>query len=1038
MNRAARVVRALSRILITAAGSVFAAISVAGAQGTVTGRVTAKLSGEPLADARVLALGTNLSAVTNQDGKYTLRNVRSGTVDIQVLHVGHSGVKQTITVTDGQSTTADFSMDLAIVRLQDVVTTATGEQRKIELGNSIETLGDVSKRVAQTSITNMSDLLVGKLSSVAVVPGNNTGAPPQIRIRGLNSLSLNNAPIWIVDGVRMNASGIGSGQTTAATSYLTSLQPQEIEDIEIVKGPSAATLYGTDAANGVIVVTTKKGRAGNTRWTWNAEQGVISDLTKYITAYALIGHTNASSYARCLLIQVAAKTCFVDTTKSLNVMNTDSLSPLDRGYRNAWGAQMSGGNELMRFFVSGALENETGPYKMPDFSMQRLDSLGIPIRREWMRPEFLQRENFRLNVSAALSPKFDLSATAGFAKSDELTPGANNGFFSMQYQSMTGPGFTGAGPGISGKGTLGEDLHGYNSFVPSEMFAQVTQTGLQRLIGSFDMHWRPLAWLENAGTVGVDFAARTGVVLCRYGTCPFMGTLRQGSSSVGEANSRNFSAKATSNATWQARQWLSLKTTVGADYTNLENDQATATGNVLPPGATSPQAGANLSLSGTMATAVKTLGTYVQEQAALRDRVFITAAVRRDENSAFGSNFASVTYPKLSLSWVVSDESFFPRVPGLNMLRMRSAYGASGVQPGPIAALITFQTTSLSVPGTLSATTGTDTPGLRTNSLGNPDLKPETSAEFEGGFDARLFGQRANLEVTYYSKQTRDALVSQPIAASAAPASTSVLRNLGSVKNAGIEASLSAQLVDRRLFAWDISVAASHLANKVVSLGFDAAGNPNKTVGTGANRDSVSASVRGWYYRTYTYDDANNDGLLSVSEVTVSPVFTYMGYSIPRDIVGIANGFDLFGRKLRVNMQIDYKGGGLLLDQTSNIQCAQSNSCPGASNSNASLAEQARNIATRNANPTSAVGFLYPNQFWRLREMSAVWSLPKRLVSYIRAPNAELTFAARNLHVWSRYKGPDPEGTYTDADVPSSYSTSGQRTYFNVRFNIHY
>src|SRR5439155_22661998 len=124
----------------------------------------------------------------------------------------------------------------------------------------------------------------------------NTGAPPQIRIRGLNSLSLNNAPIWIIDGVRMNVSGIGSGQTIAATSNLTAIDPTEIEDIEIVKGPSAATLYGTDAANGVIVVTTKRGRAGNTRWTWNAEGGRIADRTHYITSYALIGHTAASSY----------------------------------------------------------------------------------------------------------------------------------------------------------------------------------------------------------------------------------------------------------------------------------------------------------------------------------------------------------------------------------------------------------------------------------------------------------------------------------------------------------------------------------------------------------------------------------------------------------------------------------------------------------------------------------------------------------------------------------------------------------------------
>jgi len=1023
---------------MTVAMGVLVAGSVARAQGTISGRVVARESGAPLADARVLALGTNAAASTGQDGRYILHNVRTGNVDIQVLHVGYSGEKQTVIVTQGQTTTADFQLATAIVRLQDVVTTATGEQRKIELGNSIETLGDVTKRVEQTSITTMSELLVGKMASIAVVPGNNTGAPPQIRIRGLNSLSLNNAPIWIVDGVRINASGIGSGQTTAATSYLTSLEPGEIEDIEIVKGPSAATLYGTDAANGVIVVSTKKGRAGVTRWTWNAEQGTISDPTKYITAYALIGHTAQSSYARCLLIQVAAKTCTVDTTKSLNVMNTDSLSPLDRGYRNAWSVQATGGNEAIRFFTSGALENETGPYKMPDFSSKRLDSLGIPTRHEWLRPEALQRENFRVNATASLSPKFDLTAAVGFAKSDENTPGANNGFFSVQYQSMTGPGFTGAGPGISGKGTLGEDLHGYNSFVPSEMFAQVTQTGIQRIIGSFDSHWRPLVWLDNAGTVGIDLADRTQVVLCRYGTCPFMGTLRQGSSSVSETNSRNFSAKATSTATWQVRSSVSLKSTLGADYTNLENDAATATGNVLPPGATSPQAGANLSLSGSLATAVKTLGYYAQEQAAIRDRIFVTAAVRTDENSAFGSNFASVTYPKLSLSWVLSEESFFPRIRGLDNLRLRSAYGASGVQPGPTAALITFQTTSLNVPTTLSGTSGTDTPGLRSSSLGNADLKPETSAEFEGGFDARLFGSRANLEVTYYSKQTHDALVSQPIAPSAAPASTTVLRNLGSVKNAGVEASLSTTLVDNRQLGWEVTVAASHLTNKVVSLGYDAAGNPNKTVGTGATRDSVSVPVNGLFYRKYTYSDADGNGLLSVSEVTVNSVFDYIGYSIPRDIVGITNGFDLFRRQLRLNMQIDYKGGGSLLDQTSNIQCAQSNSCPGASKLEASLDEQARNIATRNANPTTQIGFVYPNQFWRLREVSAVWNLPHRVVSLVRAPDAQLTLAARNLHIWTRYKGPDPEGTYTDADNPSSYSTSGQRRYFTARLVLHY
>jgi TonB-linked SusC/RagA family outer membrane protein len=1033
-----RVPKFLSRILIVAAVSVVTAAPIARAQGTITGRVVAQGSNEPLADTRVLALGTNASATTNQDGKYTLTNVRAGSVDIQALRIGYTAVKKTVTVTPGSATTADFELVTSVVRLQDVVTTATGQQRKVELGHSIATLGDVTSRIEQSAVTTTADLLVGKISSMVVVPGNNTGAPPQIRIRGLNSLSLNNAPIWIIDGVRMNSSAIGNGSTTAATSNLTALDPAEIEDIEIVKGPSAATLYGTDAANGVIVVTTKRGKAGTTRWTWNAEGGRISDMTKYINSYALIGHTSASPYARCLLIQVAAKTCTVDTTKSLNVLNTDSLSPLDIGYRNQYGMQASGGSDAVRFFFSGDVENETGPYKMPDFSIRRLDSLGVPMKHEWLRPEELQRENFRVNISAVLTPQFDMTATAGFVKTDQHAPGANNGFFSEQYQSMTGPGFLGAGPGISGKGTLGEDLHGYNSFVPSEMFQQVSQTGIQRIMGSFNAHWRPFAWMDNEGLAGIDLADRSSLVLCQYGTCPFMGTLRQGSSSVGVNNDRIFSAKALSTATWQARPWASVKTTAGADYTNIENDQATATGNVLPPGAVTPQSGANLSLNGTLATATKTLGAYLQEQAALRDRLFLTLAVRTDQNSAFGSKFQSVTYPKASVSWLVSEEGFFPKWSAINEFRLRSAYGASGVQPGPTAALISFSTTSLSVPTTLSAASGTDTPGLRSNSLGNENLKPETSAEFEGGFDARFLNNRANLEVTYYSKQTKDALVSQPIAASAAPANTTVLRNLGSVKNAGIEVSLTTTFVDRKAFAWETSVSGSHLSNKVVSLGFDASGNPNKTVGTGASRDSVGTSVNGIFYRPYTYADANGDGYLSVAEVKVDSIFQYYGYNIPRDIVSIQNRFDFFSRKLRLNLAFDYKGGGSLIDQTSNIQCAQSNSCPGASDIHASLADQARNIATRNANPTTAVGFLWPNQFWRFREASTVLEMPTRVSSFVRAQGAQLTVAARNLHTWTRYRGPDPEGTYTDADTPSSYSTSGQRTYITAHITLHY
>src|SRR5262249_3589559 len=143
--------------------------------------------------------------------------------------------------------------------------------------------------------------------------------------------------------------------------------------------------------------------------------------------------------------------------------------------------------------------------------------------------------------------------------------------------------------------------------------------------------------------------------------------------------------------------------------------------------------------SNALATATKTLGVYGQEQFGIRDRLFLTAAVRSDQNSAFGTNFQRVFYPKLSASWIASDENFFPRVSWLNQLRLRAAYGASGVQPGATAAFQTFSTTTVNV-------TNIDRPGLRANALGNPDLKPETSAELESGFDARVLNNRVNVE----------------------------------------------------------------------------------------------------------------------------------------------------------------------------------------------------------------------------------------------------------------------------------------------------
>ena len=398
--RFARSPRPFSPVLLAA--TLWLAGTAAWAQGTVTGRVTAQGTNEPLGDARVLAIGTSAATNTAQDGKYSLRGVRSGTIEVQVFRVGYQPLKKSVSVTDGGTATVDFELAQAVVRLQDVVTTATGEQRKIELGHTVSTLGDVSTKVEQTSITNMSDLLVAKVAGMTVIPGAFTNGAPNIKIRGLNSLSLNNSPIFVVDGVRMNIGGSSSngGNLASSISVINDLDATTIEDVEIVKGPSAATLYGTDAANGVVVITTKRGRAGKNRWTLNAEQGSIVDKSNYLTAYMIWGHApNSTTAARCYTYTISAGTCIADSTTSLNIMKDKTgLSPLGTGFRNRWNAQVSGGSEGVRYFVSGGLENETGPLKMPGFSVQRLDSTAGGVRPEWYRPEYYQKLNFNSNL----------------------------------------------------------------------------------------------------------------------------------------------------------------------------------------------------------------------------------------------------------------------------------------------------------------------------------------------------------------------------------------------------------------------------------------------------------------------------------------------------------------------------------------------------------------------------------------------------------------------------------------------------------------
>jgi TonB-linked SusC/RagA family outer membrane protein len=1021
--------------IVLAAALLLLAASTAFAQGTISGRVTAQQGGEPLPESRIAVVGTSLVSATGADGRYVIRNVPTGSWVVRVLRVGYQEQKKSVTMTTGQNATLDFALEAAIVKLTEVVTTATGEQRRVELGNSVSTI-NVSSRAQTAPTTNMATMLVAQAPGVQVLPGNETGTGARVRIRGVNSITLANDPIYIIDGVRMTSTnGSASGNIFtggAVQSRAEDINPDEIENIEIVKGPSAATLYGTDAANGVIVITTKRGRAGDTRYHVTAESGIIKDLNTYPTAYTLWGHAPAGSTRNCLnplLSQVSSGLCVSDSLTSFNLWSTPHTTPLGTGSRRKGGAQISGGQQTLRFFTSGEYEHEFGIYKIPDFDVQRFDTLNIPIRNEWAHPSELSRGTFRANIDANISPKFDASFSSGFITSRNHLPTIDNNAYGIGSNGFGGPGYElGHGRALS---SLGFELHGYRATTPGESFQDVISQYINRFIGSTNLNYRPTAWLSARVESGVDYTARADQQLCARGTCADVGTRRQGAYQDDRASLRTTTVNGQSTATFQPKPWLNSKTTGGVQWVSITFDRAGAGSVNLTPGGVTNNAGAT-QFSDNSTSDSKTLGIFVEEAVGISDRLFLTAGLRSDQNSAFGTDFEKVVYPKFSVAHILSDEPWFPKIKFVNQIRSRLAYGASGVQPGPTDAIQFLSATSTNV-------SAVDQPGVVLSSLGNQDLRPERANEFEGGLDLRFFGNRMTLDLTYYSKITKDALVGAVIPPDLGTGNTTQRTNLGSVKNAGLEGLMSAQVIDRKNFGLDVTLSGSSNANKLISLGVDAQGRPlPPQVGT-TTRNQPGYPLFGYWQRRFTFDDKNTDGMITLNELTVADSATFIAYSAPRFETTLQTGVDLFQHKLRISGSFDHKGGFSLLNGTERIRCQSRNNCFGTYSKDAPLWMQARAVAVRESSGNTQFGFMENATFTRFRELTAIWTIPQRLVAKTGAKDASFVFSARNLHKWTKYSGIDPE---SDSDAGSTISTQTDfqaappPSYFIFRLNV--
>ena len=1023
--------RFLSRMAVSGFfvfATLLAAVQTAEAQQTtITGRVTDAETGRPIVSARVSVTGVNIATQTNSDGVYTLRGIIPGAASIRVSSIGYGEERQQVTVAAGQSSTLNFQLRPVAVALSGVVVTATGEQQRIEIGNAITNV-NAAEIVKTSAVSNMADMLTARAAGVMVTPGTQTGAGTRVRIRGQSSLSLDNNPIYVVDGIRVEGTtgsmSVGVGGTTP--SRVNDLNPEEIESIEIVRGPSAATLYGTDAANGVILITTKRGVAGRSEWTYYTEQTAITDRNEYPDAYrgwrtGTTGTTNSTraNSVQCFLSQVAAGQCSQDSVTSYNLHNDKESTPYGTGYRQQHGLQLKGGSETVRYFLHGEFEDETGVHKVPEFDQRWLSARGISLTDKQRNPSHLRRATTRANLNITLPRNLDVGINAGYTKQDLRLPRSDDsGTPGIAANTYGGPGFK------YNTNAAGDTLYGWREFTPRQTYQAVTEQAINRLITSVSSNWRPQNWLAFRGNFGLDYIGRQDSQLCIFEECASTND-RLGFKIDNRTNFFNYTLDVGGTASRRLSSSIESQTAVGVQFNRNIFSRNGAQGSQLSPGAIRIQAGA-VRVSDESNSEKRTFGTYIEQRIAFNDRLFLNGALRSDRGSAFGADFETVFYPKLSASWVVSDEPFFPKTGWLSQLRLRSAYGASGVQPGTIDAVPYYSPTrTLGESGEVS--------GLVFTALGNSNLKPERSTELELGLDGSFWDNKLSVEVTRYNKSSKDALISRILPPSLGTGSTARFENLGEVRNRGWEALVRTEILNRTSLGWDVTFTGSANDNNLVSLG----GVPAITTATLHQREGFP--LNGWWSRRLiSYADANNDGIITVPEIVVSDTAEFHGYSQPRRELTVVNGFEFWQRRVRVSGMLDYKGGHLVYNNTERIRCASRFNCDGLINPQASLFEQARTVMVREHESRSVAGYFEKGDFWRFRELAVSLIVPDSWVGrLLNSRNATATFAARNLGVfWTKYTGVDPEAFGTTVNAPSSFQAFAPPTYYSFRLNL--
>ncbi|HEX6309332.1 MAG TPA: SusC/RagA family TonB-linked outer membrane protein [Longimicrobiales bacterium] len=986
----------LLRIRLARAGLVAAMLLMAVAAGlnaqttgSIRGLIVEATTNRPLPNAEISLVGTNRQSMTNAAGEFLMVGVPAGSHTLRVEMLGYATAEQQVSVTAGDPLRVTIALVVSALTLDQIVVTGTpGATSRRSLGNAITKL-DASTMTQQTAITSLTELMQAKSPGVQILPNSGTlGAAADIRIRGAASLT-NTKPVVFIDGIRYNTEDLGSftpsgagttsfsGQATSAFNFI---NPSDIESIEIVKGPAAATLYGAEAANGVIQIITKKGSRGEQTMRWD----IRTELAQNDWALDIPDNYTTCTAALQAAVDGAGNPIWpgcqgVSTGTILreNPLRDDPQS-LREGSVQRVSLSARGGGARYSYYFAGDLTQENGIF----------------------RNNYNDRNSIRANFTLQPNDWFDVYMTTSYARGNLRLPVGDEAAQGMLLSAFRGrPGRVTGNPLNSGWATTrAEQANAYNNTTKSD-----------RLTLGTTFNVTPVSWFRNRLTLGMDYTTSLAQVLSPPGSvdADFAGVLSAGL--VAQRVPRDFvyTVDYTGSVERPLLTDLVSTTSFGAQAVSRSREIVSATGTGLgAPDITLISAAAS-TVGGSAFSEQKSVGFYIQEMFGWKNRVFLTGAIRADDNSAFGEAFDWIYYPKAQFSWVLSEE---PAVSGLlesvrvNSFRFRTAWGEAGQAPSPFSATQIYTVDRAVLPD------GSVVSALRPSSFGNPELVAEHGSEFEIGFDAGLLEDRLGVEFTYYSKKMKDVIVavSAPGSSGFAGAfygfTASVLENLGETANSGVELGLSMSPVRTARFAWDANVSLATNSNELVDFG-DAR---TELIVSGQSYGSVQRHREGYplagYWFTVPLRDASGAPIPLTPTTVQLDTLQYIGPSAPTREISFANTFTVL-RDFRVFVLLDHKGGHYLWNYKEFNRCALNQNCERV-NDPALANHRDRPIWTA----TNAHGYwIEKADFIKLRDVSVSYTLPSRITQRFRANAATLTLAGHNLAMWSDYSGIDPE-----------------------------